>query len=138
MEVLLGLVVIVIALYGVLDLLAANQKLSVRAHRRAVAVELAQAKMAEIQAAGYGAVEALWAKSPGGAGQPFACPPKLTAFAAPYEAKPFSWQAQFVRDAQNPDVIQVEVRVAWDLIESAPDEKTPVNSVAVGTMLVKK
>jgi len=138
MEVLLALVVISFGLYGLLDLITTTQKQSVRAHRRAVAVELARARMAELQAAGYDAVAGLWAKSSADPSKPLDYPPETAAFAAPYKAKNFRWQAHLVRDAQHPEVIQVEVRVTWDVIPGAPEEKLSASSVAVGGLLVKK
>jgi prepilin-type N-terminal cleavage/methylation domain-containing protein len=137
-EVLIGIVVVVFALYGVLDLVAVNQRLSLRAHRRAVAVELARAKMAEIQAAGFDAVTALWAKAPGGATQPFVLPSDPAEFKPPYKADAFRWQARFDRVEEHPEIINVEVRVLWYPTTKAPTAQILENSVSVGGFLVKK
>jgi len=137
-EVLLGIVVATFALYGVLDLMATSQKVSLRAHRRAAAIELARAKMAELQAAGFDAVAALWAKVPGGAAQPVAYPADPAEFKDPYKAPSFRWQARFDRVADRPELINVEVRVLWYPTTAAPTEQILENSVSVGGLLVKR
>jgi len=137
-EVLIGIVVVAFALYGVLDLIATNQRLSLRAHRRAAAVELARAKMAEIQAAGFDAVSALWAKAAGGSTQPFVYPSDPAEFKPPYKAAPFRWQVRFDHAQEHPEVINVEMRVLWYPTTKAPTEQILENSVSVGGYLVKK
>jgi len=138
MEVLLGIVVVALALYGVLDLMAISQKMSQRARRRAAAVELACAKMAELRAGGFDAVAALWAKSPAAAPQNFYYPATPGDFSPPYNAKPFRWQARFDRDPKTPDVMNVEVRVFWSPAPPGSSDSIEKSSVAVGGLLVKK
>jgi type II secretory pathway pseudopilin PulG len=138
MEVLLGIVVVAFALYGVLDLMTISQKMSQRAQRRAAAVELARAKMAELQAAGFDAVAALWAKSPAAASQVFFYPATAGNFSPPYNAKPFRWQARFDRDPKTPDLMNVEVRVFWYPAPPGSSDSIEKSSVSVGGLLVKK
>ncbi len=139
MEVLLGIVVLAFALYGALDLLAASQKTSLRAHRRTVALELARAKMAEIQAAGYDAVAALGTASGGSAAaSSFAYPTNPAPFAPPYDAKAYQWQAQFARDPKNPGVFEIEVRVTWDEFGGGAQTGLSRNSVALAGLVVKQ
>jgi len=137
-EVLIALVVVVFALYGVLDLVAANQQISLRARRRAVATELARAKMAEIRTAGFGAVTALWDKATSGPSQSFIYPSDPAEFKAPYRAGPFRWQARYSRNPRQPDAINVEVRVLWYPTTKGAPEEVLANSVSVGELLVKK
>jgi len=138
MEVMLALVVIAFGLYGILDLMAANRRLSHRAAKRAVAVELARAKMAEIRAAGIEKVAALWAKSPSPKGATFVYPPEPAKLLAPYEAETFLWQARFDRDEKQPGIVNVEVRIFWYPTAIAPVEKLQEHSVAVGGLLAEK
>jgi len=137
-EVLIALVVLVFALYGVLDLVASTQRLAFRAQRRAAAVELARAKIAEIQAAGFNSVTALWAKSPGGPSQPFVYPPTLAEFPAPYDAKPFRWQARFDPVPEHPEVVNMVVRVFWHPPAPRAAGAEVEGSVAVAGLLVRK
>ena len=153
MEVLLALVVIAFGLYGILDLMASTQRLSLRAQRRAVAIELAGAKMAEIQAGGFEAVEALWSKSPAGLSQPFHYPTQPAKFGPPYveqpagrrakagpsyDVNPFLWRARFDHNDRQPEVFNVEVRVYWYPTATAPVDTIQEHSVSVGGFLVKR
>jgi hypothetical protein len=138
MEVLLGIIVIVFALFGVLDLIQSNQHLSLRAQRRAVAVELARARMAEIQAAGFQAVTDLWAKSSSGPAQEFLYPSSRSPFDSPYNAKLFRWQARFIRENTAAEVINVEVRVFWDIEDKTPQDELLGKSVSIGGLLARK
>jgi type II secretory pathway pseudopilin PulG len=138
LEVLMGIVVVVFALYGVLDLIASNQRLSLRAQRRATATELARAKMAEIQVAGFDAVTAMWPSLPGGPPQSLIYPPDPAEFKTPYKADPFRWQLRLDRDPQYPEAINVEVRVLWYATSTGLREQILENSVSVGGLLVKK
>jgi len=131
MEVLIALVVIAFALYGILDLTASNQRLSLRAQQRAEAIQLARAKMAEVQAAGFDAVVGLWAKAAAQSPQSFVYPSQPGEFQPPYNAKLFRWQARFQRDPQRSDVINVEVVVTHR-------DQPPEGAISVGGLLVKK
>jgi len=132
-EVLLGIVIIVFALYGVLDLIANNQNLSLRAQQRTVAIELAAAKTAEIRAAGFDAVEQLRAKS-GSASKTFVYPPEPAKFAPPYDAKQFRWQAHFDPLTTQPAVIHATVIVSW----TQPGKRDTSDSVAIASLLAKR
>jgi len=136
MEVLIALVVVTFALYGVLDLIASNQRISLRTQRRAAAIGLGRAKMAEIQTAGFDAVASLLDKGPGGPSQSLVYPSESSEFKAPYAAKAFRWQARFDRNSQQPEVIAVEVRVLWYQPTTGAAEEALSNSVSVGGLLV--
>lgn len=139
MEVLVALVVIVFGLWGILELVAANQGISRQAARRAAAIELAGAKMAEIQAAGFDRVEPLLTKLPDGASTSTLYPATPAKFEPPYDTGTYSWQARFVPNGPRPDVVNVEMRVFLeDLPLDATGDRIQRRSVAVGALLVKK
>jgi len=129
MEVLIALVVIAFALYGILDLMASNERLSLRAARREVAIELARAKMAELQTAGFDAVARQWANSPAATSNTLTYPAERAPFTPLYNAKPFQWQVRFDRGEPQSEVMQVKVEVFW-----LPGQ----DSVSVGGLLVKR
>jgi len=138
MEVLLALVVIAFGLYGILDLMAANLHLSQRAQNRGAAIELAGAKMAEIQAAGFGAIEPLLPKLSDESSTAVLYPPAPDRFQSPYQAEKFYWQARFDRNPQVPEVLNVEVRVYWYPKAGTRGGTVPQHSVSVGGLLVKR
>ena len=138
-EVMIALVIIVLGLWGILDLVASNEKTSRLAVRRAMAIELAGAKMAEIQAAGFDRIAALLAKAPDGAAAETLYPQQRATFQPPYVGETLTWQARLVPTGPQPGVIQVEVRVFLnDLPAALSDEEIRKNAVAVGALLVKK
>jgi prepilin-type N-terminal cleavage/methylation domain-containing protein len=141
MEVLIALVVIAFGLYGILDLISNNQRASIRTERRAVATELCRAKMAEVQAGGFDAVAALWAKSPANAAASFVLPAERAPFTPPYASptdQAYQWQARFDRDGPQAAVYNIEVRVFWQPIAGATADRPETYSVSVGGLLVKR
>ena len=111
-EVMLAIVVVAIGLYGILELMASNQRYSFMADRRAVATELAAGKLAELQALGYESlVEVLPADDAGSS--PTFYPAQPGRFDDPYQAARYTWQARFTRPPTPIDAVNVEVRVFW-------------------------
>lgn len=138
-EVLVALVVIVFGLWGILDLVTSNETNDRIVQRRAAAIELAGAKLAEIQAAGFDALLPHLPK-PGGEAATHSLYPAAgpTKFDLPYDTGTFSWQARFDPTGQ-PGVVNVEVRVFLeDFPADTPAEKLQRNSVSVGALLIKK
>ena len=140
MEVLLALVVLTIGLYGVLDLIISTHNRSARTERCAAAIELARAKMAELQAMGYEALEsrALLPRLADAASSPTHFPAQAAKSEAPYEAPFYRWQARFDRAPKEPDIVNIEVRVTWYPTLEAPPDVIAEQSVALGGLLVRR
>jgi hypothetical protein len=138
MEVLIAIVVLAFALYGVLDLIDHNRRLSLRAEGRAVALELARAKMAEIQAAGYEAVAPLLPAPGDRPSTPVLYPTAPGKFQPPYPDRGYVWQARLERQNQEPDVVNVEVQVLWHRPAFTPSSSFHEHSVSVGGLVVKR
>lgn len=137
-EVMVALVVVAIGLFGIIDLMMLNQRYSVRAERRAVGAELAAAKLAEIQVAGYNALAALVPALSDSPTSPSYYPPAPVRFEEPYDASRFLWQASVFRAAAPQDALNVEVRVFWYPTAKAPKSTILEHSIALGALVVKE
>jgi len=137
-EVLLALVVVAFGLFVALDLMAANQDHARRALHRTVATDLARAKMAEIQAAGFEAFEDLLPAAADAPTSPSFFPAAPVRFEPPYRREEYFWQARFDRLAGTADAANVELRVYW-LPAGIPAHTAPTeNSLAIGGLLVRR